>query len=86
MLRETNEICAMTLPVIWDEAERSAALHSYEVLDTPREDDFDDLARVASEICGAPIAVVNLVDTTRQFFKASDWAWVWASSSDSLAR
>lgn len=54
----------------WTESERSSALHSYNVLDTPRESDFDDLARVASEICGAPIAVVNLVDTTRQFFKA----------------
>lgn len=54
----------------WDEAERSAALQSYEILDTPVEADFDDLARVASTICGTPIAVVNLVDTDRQFFKA----------------
>nr|WP_209018685.1 HWE histidine kinase domain-containing protein [Endobacterium cereale] len=54
----------------WSETERSEALHSFDVLDTPREADFDELARVASEICGAPIAVVNLVDTTRQFFKA----------------
>ncbi len=54
----------------WDETERSAALHSYDMLDTPREQDFDDLAKVASEFCAAPIAVVNLVDSTRQFFKA----------------
>lgn len=53
-----------------DEATRSAVLHSYSLLDTPRESDFDDLARLASEICQTPIAVVNLVDTTRQFFKA----------------
>lgn len=53
-----------------DEALRSAALHSYQVLDTPREEDFDDLARIAADVCGTPIAVVNLVDTTRQFFKA----------------
>ncbi len=55
---------------LWSESERSAALHSYDVLDTPREAEFDELARVASDICGTPIAVVNLVDTTRQFFKA----------------
>lgn len=67
---DPNETCTMSEPVTWDEGDRSAALQSYEVLDTPREEDFDDLARVASEICGAPIAVVNLVDTTRQFFKA----------------
>ena len=40
------------------------------MLDTPREADFDELAQVASEVCGTPIAVVNLVDTARQFFKA----------------
>ena len=54
----------------WAESDRSAALHSFNILDTPREKDFDELAEIASEICGAPIAVVNLVDTTRQFFKA----------------
>jgi PAS domain S-box-containing protein len=54
----------------WNEEERSAILRSYGVLDTPREKDFDDLVEVASRICGAPIAVVNLVDTARQFFKA----------------
>lgn len=56
--------------VQWNEIERSEALHSYGILDTPREQDFDELAQVASDICGTPIAVVNLVDTTRQFFKA----------------
>ena len=57
-------------PAPFDEAERSAALHSYDALDTPREPEFDDLARIAAEVCGTPIAVVNLVDTNRQFFKA----------------
>lgn len=52
------------------EARRAQALHSYNVLDTPREAEFDDLARIAAEVCGTPIAVVNLVDTHRQFFKA----------------
>ncbi|WP_312223700.1 HWE histidine kinase domain-containing protein [Rhizobium rhizoryzae] len=54
----------------WDETARSGALHSYNVLDTPPEQDFDDIAKVAARVCGAPIAVVNLVDTRRQFFKA----------------
>jgi PAS domain S-box-containing protein len=40
------------------------------MLDSPRETDFDDLAGIAAELCGTPIAVVNLVDTDRQFFKA----------------
>ncbi|AWB23738.1 histidine kinase [Methylobacterium currus] len=52
------------------EVERSAALHAYKLLDAPREQDFDDIARMASRICGTPMAVVNLVDTHRQFFLA----------------
>jgi PAS domain S-box-containing protein len=54
----------------WDEGRRSSALRSFGMLDTPREKDFDELAKMASRICDAPIAVVNLVDTSRQFFKA----------------
>ncbi|WP_082675328.1 GAF domain-containing protein [Aureimonas ureilytica] len=53
-----------------NEARRSAALHAYDVLDTEREEEFDVLAQMASEICGTPIGVVNFVDTRRQFFKA----------------
>ncbi|MBA3589644.1 ATP-binding protein [Methylibium sp.] len=49
---------------------RVAALHSYGVLDTPREADFDDLVQLASEICQTPFSVVNLIDESRQWFKA----------------
>ncbi|MEF2553369.1 HWE histidine kinase domain-containing protein [Aurantimonas sp. A2-1-M11] len=54
----------------YTEAERLDALQAYRILDTPREEEFDDLARIASEVCGTPIAVVNFVSDTRQFFKA----------------
>jgi two-component sensor histidine kinase len=60
----------MTIPLRPDEDERLAALASYNVLDTPRESDFDDIVRLASEICGTPVAVVNLIGHGRQFFKA----------------
>ncbi|NUB43490.1 ATP-binding protein [Fertoebacter nigrum] len=50
--------------------ERLAALHRYGVLDTPRESDFDDIVALASEICDAPISVINLIDQDRQWFKA----------------
>lgn len=49
---------------------RLAALRDYDVLDTPRESGFDDIVRLASEICGTPISVVNLIDADRQWFKA----------------
>ncbi|UHC20102.1 PAS domain-containing protein (plasmid) [Methylobacterium currus] len=52
------------------EAARLRALDRYQILDTPREEEFDSLAMLAAEICGTPIAVVNLIGDGRQFFKA----------------
>src|SRR5690606_1633371 len=52
------------------QADRLQALYSYEILDTDREKEFDDVARLAAGICGTPIAVVNLIDGDRQWFKA----------------
>jgi len=60
----------MTIALRPDEQERLAALLRYDVLDTPREADFDAIAELASQICGMPIAVVNLIGEGRQFFKA----------------
>lgn len=53
-----------------DEQARLAALRRYEILDTPAEAEFDDLTRMASYICGAPIALISLVDGNRQWFKS----------------
>ena len=52
------------------EDRRLAALARYRVMDTSREAGFNDLAALAAEICGAPIAVVNLIARDRQWFKA----------------
>ncbi|MFJ7797164.1 sensor histidine kinase [Pseudomonas sp. NPDC096950] len=53
-----------------DSPERLAALHGYEILDTPRESHFDELVNLAASICEAPISVINLIDSHRQWFKA----------------
>jgi signal transduction histidine kinase len=53
-----------------DEPARLAALHDAGVLDTPPEEDFDDIALLAAEICGTPMGLVSLVDSDRQWFKA----------------
>lgn len=51
-------------------ADRLEALLAYEILDTPREPEFDDIVRLVAETFNAPIAVVNLVADDRQWFKA----------------
>ena len=52
------------------ETERLDALRGYEILDTPRESDFDDIVKVTSLFCDTPVSVVNLIDDGRQWFKA----------------
>jgi anti-sigma regulatory factor (Ser/Thr protein kinase) len=53
-----------------NETTRLAVLHRYRILDTDPEQAFDDLALLASQICGTPIALITLVDAHRQWFKA----------------
>jgi PAS domain S-box-containing protein len=53
-----------------NEAERLQALHDLELLDTLPETAFDDIVQIASAVCGVPIALVSLVDSERQWFKA----------------
>ena len=60
-----------TAPSPSSEAARLAALRRYRILDTDPERAFDDLAHLASHICGTPIALISLVDEDRQWFKAA---------------
>jgi PAS domain S-box-containing protein len=59
----------MTTPA-WNETDRLAALHSYDILDSEREPAFDDITALVARLCDAPIAVVNLIDADRQWFKS----------------
>lgn len=52
------------------EAARLAAFAPYDILDTPREAEYDDLAKLAAQICQAPIALISFVLDDRQWFKA----------------
>ena len=53
-----------------NEEQRLARLRAFEILDTGREECFDEIVAICAEICQAPIAFISLVDEKRQWFKA----------------
>lgn len=54
-----------------DESDRLAALRRLCILDTPPEERFDRITRLAAITFGVPIALVSLVDSQRQWFKST---------------
>ena len=52
------------------EARRLMVLHSYGILDTNKEDEFEVITKEATAYFDVPIAVVSLVDMGRQWFKS----------------
>jgi PAS domain S-box-containing protein len=61
----------MTAPLFNDETERLEALWRFDILDTAPEQAFDDLTRLAAQICGTPIALVTLADESRHWAKSA---------------
>jgi signal transduction histidine kinase len=53
-----------------NEADRLKDLIEIELLDSPSEAEFNDIVKLASEICKVPISLITLVDADRQWFKA----------------
>ncbi|MDE1163860.1 MAG: ATP-binding protein [Pseudomonas sp.] len=58
------------VPLPPEEALRIEALEHLQILDTLPETSFDDIVELATTLCGTPIALVSLVDSERQWFKA----------------
>jgi PAS domain S-box-containing protein len=61
----------MAAPLPFNEEERLRMLRRYSILDTPPEAAFDRLARLVGNLLNVPIALVSLVDSDRQWFKAA---------------
>lgn len=53
-----------------DEKTRLKSLHELEILDTEKEECYDDITFLAASICNAPISLISFVDNDRQWFKS----------------
>jgi len=58
------------MPVSAIERKRLEKLYALYLLDTPPDESFDRLTRLASRILKTPISLMSLVDVDRQFFKS----------------
>ncbi|HAI84884.1 MAG TPA: hypothetical protein DCL43_14560, partial [Chitinophagaceae bacterium] len=53
-----------------NEMHRLEELYQLQLLDSLPEKEYDAITNLASIICGTPISLITLVDTTRQYFKS----------------
>ncbi|WP_374826002.1 PAS domain S-box protein [Aerosakkonema sp. BLCC-F183] len=60
----------MTAALPRNELAKLEALCQYQILDSDTEQAFDDIAQLAAQVCGTSIAVINIIETRRQWLKA----------------
>ncbi len=60
----------MTLSLL-TRPDRLAALRRTDLLDTPPEEAFDRLTRMAARLLGTPVSLISLVADDHQFFKSA---------------
>ena len=60
-----------TPPIPENETDRLAALYALDILDTPQEDRFDRITRLASSLFQVPVSYIAFVDEDRQWFKST---------------
>ncbi|MCW7492641.1 GAF domain-containing protein [Leptospira sp. 2 VSF19] len=66
----SSKLSMMIAPLPENETARLSALKGLEILDSPEEEMFDEITKLASLICNVPISLVSLIDETRQWFKS----------------
>lgn len=69
-------------PMPLNEAARQCYLQSLDILDTPPEETFDRLTRLACVLLDAPMALVSLIDVNRQWFKSRQGLEITQTSRD----
>ncbi len=60
----------MDIPIPENDAERVAALHSYGILDSAPESDFDNITELAAQICQCQVGLINFIDESRTWKKS----------------
>jgi PAS domain S-box-containing protein len=69
-LAVANTPTTMPVPISVNEAQRLEAVRALNLLDTPPEERFDRITRLAARVLNVPMACVVLVDDKRGFFKS----------------
>lgn len=67
---QTVQALYQSAAVPFNDTERVESLHSYSILDTPAESEYDTITRLATYISDTPMSFISLVDTSRQWFKS----------------
>ncbi len=60
----------LVAPIPANESKRLQELFRLEILDSPYEQEFDELVQLASQICQTPVSLITLIDHDRVWFKA----------------
>jgi adenylate cyclase len=61
---------SIVVPSAYQRAERLFALRVLNILDTPPEIAYDEIAELAAQICGCPVAYISFIDDDRRWLKA----------------
>ncbi|HWD38992.1 MAG TPA: GAF domain-containing protein [Fimbriimonas sp.] len=72
----------ISAPIAPNELERIAVLRSYRILDTSREEGFEDIVDSIRSCLKVPIAYISLIDSDRQWLKARRGLTIEGSSRD----
>ncbi len=57
----------MDVPIPENDAERVAALGTYNIMGTPPEMAYDDITELAAQICRSPVALIGMIDKSREW-------------------
>ncbi|MEO6887576.1 MAG: EAL domain-containing protein [Ktedonobacteraceae bacterium] len=71
-----------TPPIPSNEKQRLATLRALQILDTPPEERFDRITRLAAAFFDVPITLISLVDEERQWFKSVEGLAICEASRD----